>query len=50
MPISGTPLALANWWRNVLRNALLAHVWWVQGCRVCCTVQDPTRYRQNAPA
>jgi len=50
MPISGIPLALASWRRNGLRNALLAHVSWVQGRRVCCTVQDPTRYRQNAPA
>jgi hypothetical protein len=50
MPISVTPLALANWRRNGLRNALQAHVWWVQGRRVCCTVQDPVRYRQNAPA
>lgn len=40
MPINETPLALATWRRNGLRNALLAYVWWVQGRRVCCTVQD----------
>ena len=40
MPICRTPLALVTWRRNGPRNALLAYVWWVQGRRVCCTVQD----------